>query len=81
MPLVHLTPDNEVRLVARKKQQGLEETTSHGLPTPSPPQSSQVLNNQPKSTNEGTHGSICICNRGLPYLASMGGEALGPVEA
>jgi len=29
----------------------------------------------------GTHGSSCICSRGLAYLASMGGEALGPVDA
>ena len=44
------------------------------------PQSSQGLNHQPKSTG-GTHGSNCINSRGLPYLASLGGEALGPVEA
>jgi hypothetical protein len=45
------------------------------------PQSSHGLNHQPKSTRGGTHGSRCICSRGLPYLVSMGGEALGPVEA
>jgi hypothetical protein len=28
-----------------------------------------------------THGSNYICSRGWPYLASMGGEALGPVDA
>jgi hypothetical protein len=28
-----------------------------------------------------THGSSCICNRGCPCLASIGGEALGPVKA
>lgn len=27
------------------------------------------------------HGSSCVCIRGLPYLASMGMEALGSVEA
>jgi hypothetical protein len=32
------------------------------------------------STHGGTHGSNCIYSRALPYLASMGGEALGPVE-
>ena len=37
-------------------------------------------NDQPKSTHGGTHGCSCICSRGLPYLASEGGEALGPVE-
>jgi hypothetical protein len=46
------------------------------------PQSSQGLNNQPKEyIHGGTHGSICICSIGSPYLASMEGEALGPVEA
>jgi hypothetical protein len=44
------------------------------------PQSSQGLDHQPKSTHEGTHGSSCICGRGWPYLASMGGEALGPMK-
>jgi hypothetical protein len=29
----------------------------------------------PKST----HGSSCTCSRGLPYLASMGGEVLDSV--
>jgi hypothetical protein len=46
-----------------------------------PPQSSQGLNNQPKNTHEGTHGSICICSRGWPYLVSMGGEVLDPMKA
>jgi hypothetical protein len=32
-------------------------------------------------TRGGTHGSSCICSRGWPCLASMGGEALGPVNA
>jgi hypothetical protein len=27
------------------------------------------------------HGSSCICSRGLPYLVSMEGEPLHPVEA
>ena len=36
---------------------------------------------QPKSTHGGTHGSSCICSRGWPYRASMGGEALGLVQA
>jgi hypothetical protein len=43
------------------------------------PQNSQGLNHQPKSTNGGTYVSICICSRGLTYLASMEGEALGSV--
>jgi hypothetical protein len=42
-------------------------------------QSSQGLNHQPKSTHGGTHGSSYICSSGLPHLASMGREDLGPV--
>ena len=44
-------------------------------------QNSHGLNHQPKNTHGGTHGSSYICSRGLPYLASMGGEHLGPVES
>jgi len=32
---------------------------------------------KPKSTHGTTHGSSCVCSRGLPCLASMGGKALG----
>jgi hypothetical protein len=45
------------------------------------PQSSQELNHQPKSIHGGTHGSTCIWNTGLLYLASIRGESLGPLEA
>jgi len=41
------------------------------------PQRSQGLDHQPKSTHRGTHGSTCICSRGLRYLASKGEEGLG----
>jgi hypothetical protein len=51
-------------------------------PGPSPHHpSSQGLNHQPKSIHGGSHGSSCICSRGWPCQASMGGEALGPVKA
>jgi hypothetical protein len=40
-------------------------------------QSSQGLNHQTKST----HGFNCICSRGWHCLASVGGEAFGPVKA
>jgi hypothetical protein len=43
-------------------------------------QSSLGLNHQSKKTHGGTHGSSCICSRGWPYWASMGGEALGLVK-
>jgi hypothetical protein len=42
-------------------------------------QSSQGLNYQPKRTL--LHGSSYICSKGWPYLAFMGGKALGLVEA
>jgi hypothetical protein len=44
-------------------------------------QSSQGPNHQPKSIYGGSHDSRYICNRRWPYLASMEGETLGPVEA
>jgi hypothetical protein len=70
-------PSGEVR--ERIKEAGgvynpKEKTT---ISTNQMPQSSQGLNHQPRST----HGSSCICSRGWPCWASMGGEALGPVKA
>jgi hypothetical protein len=50
-------------------------------PEPPPPQSSQGLNHQTKSTHRGTHASSCICSKGWPSWASMGGEALVPGKA
>ena len=44
------------------------------------PQSSQKLNSQSKSIHEQDHGSCYIWSRGLPPLASMGKNALNPVE-
>jgi hypothetical protein len=44
-------------------------------------QCSQILNHQPKSIHGGTHGSRYIYSRGLPYLTSMGRQALNPVKA
>jgi hypothetical protein len=41
-------------------------------------ESTQRLNHQPKSMHGGTHGYRCLCNRGWPYLTSMGQEAFGP---
>jgi hypothetical protein len=50
------------------------------IPTNSILQSSQKLNHQPKNTHGGIHDSSFVCSRGLPCLASVGGEALGSVE-
>jgi hypothetical protein len=62
----------------KQQQQQQQKTTKQIPPTP---WSSQGLNHQPKSTYGETHDSTCLCSTGLPYLASMGGEALVPVEA
>jgi len=45
------------------------------------PQSFQGLNHQPKGIHGLVHDSCSMCSRELPYLASVEGEALGPVEA
>jgi len=45
------------------------------------PQSSQGLNHHPKRLQGWIYSFICICSRGWPCWASMGGEALGPVKA
>jgi hypothetical protein len=41
----------------------------------------ELPHTKPRSTHGGTHDSSYICSRGWPYLASMGGEVLGSVEA
>ena len=42
-------------------------------------QSSQGSNHQPKCTHGSTNGSSLIYSRGLPYVATTGGESLGTV--
>jgi hypothetical protein len=57
-------------------------TISTNQTPPPPPQSSQGLNHQPKCIHEGIiHVLSWICSKWLPYLASMGGEAFGSLEA
>jgi len=51
------------------------------ISTKQTPWNSQGLNQQPKSIRVLVHGSCYICSRGLPCLASVGGDALGPVDA
>ena len=41
------------------------------------PRATQVLKYQPSSINEGTHGSIFICNRRFHCWAPIGEEAIG----
>jgi hypothetical protein len=43
------------------------------------PKSSQETKPPSKEYTGGTHGYSWICTRGLHYLASLGGEPLGPV--
>jgi len=76
------------RTPKEKLGQGLKELKGFATPWEEqqfqpirPHQSSQGLNHQPKSTHGRTHGSSCICSRGWPYLASVGGEALVLVKA
>jgi hypothetical protein len=66
----------------RGRTEGAERVYSpiRSISTNQIPQSSQWLNHRPKSTHGGTHGSSCICSRGLSYLESMRGEALGPMK-
>ena len=44
-------------------------------------QSYPGLKHQPKSIHGKSHGISYICSRGFLCLASIGGEALGPVKA
>ena len=45
------------------------------------PQSSHGLSHQLTSIQGQVHGPRYICSRGLPYLASVGDDVLGSVEA
>ena len=76
----HRVPSGEVG----ERTEGAEGVCNHiertTMSTNQIHQSSQGLNHQPKSTHGGTHGSSCICSKGWPCLASMGGEGLGPVK-
>jgi hypothetical protein len=57
-------------------EKGLKEPK--GFETPEEEQQYQpTRQHQPRST----HGSSCICSRGWPCHASMGGEALGSMQA
>ena len=44
------------------------------------PQSSQGLNHQPKTIHRWDYDSLYLCSRGLPYLASVGGDVFGSLE-
>jgi hypothetical protein len=50
------------------------------LSTNKNPQRSKGLNHQPKNSQGGIHGFSSIWSRGWPFVASMGGEAFGPLK-
>ena len=81
----HRTESKDHNGGVRVRTEGSERVCKHigrtTISTNQTPQTSQRLNHQPKSTHGGTHGSGLICNIGLPYLASIGGEPHGPVKA
>jgi hypothetical protein len=63
----------------RERTEGAEGACNHigrtTISTNQTSQSSQGLSHQPRST----HGSGCMCSRGWPWQASMGGEVLDPL--
>jgi hypothetical protein len=61
-----------------KEMKGFEpHRKNNNINQPEPP---KLLGTKPSTTEYTgvTHG--CICSRGLPYVALMGGESLGPAE-
>jgi hypothetical protein len=69
---------------ARGRTEGDEGEYNHigrTISTNQTTQISQRLNHQPKSIHGRILASRYICSRGWPYLMSVAGEALGPVEA
>jgi hypothetical protein len=76
----HGDPNGGVR-VRTEGMEGVCNPIGRTISTNQTSQSFQGLNHQPKNIHGGAHGFSFICSRGWPYLASMGGEALGPVKA
>jgi hypothetical protein len=65
----------------RERNKGAERICNPtGRATLSTNQSSQGLKHQSRNTHGGNHCSSCICSRGWPCWASVGGEALGHVK-
>ena len=80
----HKVPNEEVR----ERTEGAEGIcnsigkiiiSTNQAPTPELPRTK--LPTKGCTWSDPTHGSSCICSRGWPCKASMGGEALGPVKA
>lgn len=73
-------PNGRVRGMAKGALGDCKPTGRTTVSINSTPQSSQGLNYQSKCIYGLVHSFCCICSRGLPYLASMGGEVLGHIE-
>jgi hypothetical protein len=58
----------------------IQRTTISNNQTTPLSQSSQGVNQQPKSVHGGAYGFSTICSRGWPCLTSIGGEILGSVK-
>jgi len=65
----------------RERTEGAEGACNPIRTIMSTSQSSQGLNHYPKITHGQTHVSSCMCSKGCPCWAPMGGEALGPAKA
>jgi hypothetical protein len=63
-----------------KKTRGLQTLRKNNIFKQPDPSELPALNHQSKNTYGENHGSNCLCSRRLLYLASIGGEALVPVE-
>jgi hypothetical protein len=83
-PTIGLSPGTNGRL-----REGLKELNGIANPwknniinLPNPSELPEAKpNHQTKSIHGLVHDFSCICSRGWPHLASVGGKALGPVEA
>jgi hypothetical protein len=85
-PTIGLNPRNPIGRVRRRTEGAEGDYNPIGRTTIStkwnfPCSTRAGLNYQPKSTHGETHVSTCIFSIRLHYLASMGRESFGPMEA
>jgi hypothetical protein len=74
-------PSGGVRGRTEGAEEGWNPIGRTTISTNQTPHISQGLSHQSKSIHELVHGPSYICSRGLPCLASVGGDELGPVQA
>jgi hypothetical protein len=72
----HWTEHKDLNEGVRERTEGAEGVCNPIGRTTILTNQTQGLNHQPKSTHGGTHGSSCICNRGLHYETSIEGSPL-----